>query len=79
MCLEYYHLPDPQLTGRRSKKHGRYAPKGSAVSYIRDRVRQMENLLQETTIGSPGTTDIWQGIRALVQTGETSYPRITCN
>lgn len=39
----------------------------------------MEKLVWETTIKCPGVADIWGGIRALVKTGETSPPGITCN
>ena len=32
----------------------------------------MEKLLQKTTVGCPGASDIWRGIRDLAQTGEAS-------
>jgi len=50
-----------------------HPPKSHFVSHIRDRVSQMEKLLQDTTVGCPGAADIWRGIRALVQTGEALY------
>lgn len=49
------------------------------VSHIRDRVSQMEKLLQDTTVRCPGAADIWRGIRALVQTGKASYLDIISN
>lgn len=53
--------------------------KSRLVSHVRDRVNQMEKLLQEATVGCPGAADIWRGIRALMQTGEAPYLGIISN